>query len=218
MSVTQGFPNTVSDETFAQIFAPRNKGGKYNQVVSTLTGAVDQLEQPMHGLSIAHQDSVDADQTSEHMSKIEVRHSESSEGSIQIQLNAMSGQFLPFRPPPLPQPQSASSSETGVEQAVESQPQTRVYKAIFTLEETTLPDGQVAIVAHSPTLVEEDTVPKTFLERMALRQLRRGELRGRPDEMIALSVKRIRKLRMKKKKYKRLMKRTRTERRKLDRL
>lgn len=218
MSVTQGFPRAVSDETFAQIFVPRSRSSKYNDVVTTLSGTVDQLEQPMQGLSIAHQDSLAMDQTSEHMPKIEVRHQDGSEGSIQLQLNAMSGQFLPFRPPPFPQPQSTSTAETGADHAVDAQPQTRIYKAIFTLEETTEPNGEVRIVAHSPTLVEEDSTPKSFLERMALRQMRRDEVRGRPEEMIAISVKRQRKLKMKKKKYKKLMKRTRTERRKLDRV
>lgn len=219
MSVTQGFPRTVSDEAFAQIFAPRSKSSKFNDVMSTLSRTVDDLEQPMQGMSIGtQQDSVAVEQPHDHMPKIEVRHSEGSEGSLHIQLNAMSGQFLPFRPPPLPQPQSATPAETGAQEAVDAQPQTRVYKAIFTLEETTEPNGEVRIMAHSPTLIEEDSAPRTFLERMALRQLRREEVRGRADEMLTISVKRQRKLKMKKKKYKKLMKRTRTERRKLDRV
>ncbi|KAI1872071.1 uncharacterized protein JN550_004274 [Neoarthrinium moseri] len=220
MSVTQGFPRTVTDDAFAQIFAPRSKSDKFNDVMSTLSRTVDELEQPMQGLSVSgQQDSAAADALNDHMAKIEVRPMDGFEGDIQLQLNAMAGQFLPFRPPPAPQPESATA-ETGAQehQAVEAQPQHRVYKAIFTLEETTEPNGQVRILAHSPTLVEDDTVPRTFLERMALRQLRREEVRGRPDSMMAISVKRQRKLKMKKKKYKKLMKRTRNERRKLDRV
>ncbi|KAF3018232.1 hypothetical protein E8E14_013148 [Neopestalotiopsis sp. 37M] len=218
MSVTQGFPKAVSDESFAQIFATRNKNSKYNDVMSTLSRTVDDLEQPMHGLSITSQHDAGMDHAHDNMHKIEVRQPEGSEGSIHIQLNAMSGQFLPFRPPPLPQPVSIAAAETGAEEAVDAQPQTRVYKAIFTLEETTEPNGEVRIMAHSPTLVEENTAPRSFLERMALRQLRREQVRGQANEMYAISVKRQRKLKMKKKKYKKLMKRTRTERRKLDRV
>lgn len=215
MSVTHGFPKAVSDESFAQIFAPRSKSSKYNDVMSTLSRTVDDLEQPMHGLSIANDA---AEHPHDNMHKIEVRQPDGSEGSIQIQLNAMSGQYLPFRPPPLPQPVSNAAAETGAQEAADAQPQTRVYKAIFTLEETTEPNGEVRIMAHSPTLVEENTTPRSFLERMALRQLRREEGRGRVNDMYAISVKRQRKLKMKKKKYKKLMKRTRTERRKLDRV
>jgi hypothetical protein len=216
MSVTQGFPKVVTDEAFAQIFAAPTKANKFDDVMSTLSRTVDSLEHPMQGLNIAH-DSADATHT--HMPKIEVRAADGSAGSIQVQLNTMAGQFLPFRPPPLPQPEPASSAaEAGAETAAETQPQRRVYKAIFTLEETTEPNGEVRILAHSPTLVEENTTPRTFLERMALRQLRREESRRRPNDMYAISVKRQRKLKMKKKKYKKLMKRTRNERRKLDRV
>ncbi|KAH6657377.1 hypothetical protein BKA67DRAFT_655652 [Truncatella angustata] len=218
ISITQGFPRTVSNDDFAQIFVARSKNPKFSDVMSTLSRTVDDLEQPMQGLSMAHQDAMAAEQSADHMQKIEVRRPNGSEAGIQIQLNAMSGQFLPFRPPPLPQPQSAAPAETGAQEALDAQPTTRVYKAIFTLEETTEANGEVRIVAHSPTLVENDTVPKTFLERMALRQLRREEVRGQADQMVAISVKRQRKLKMKKKKYKKLMKRTRTERRKLDRV
>ncbi|KAH8682209.1 hypothetical protein BX600DRAFT_447987 [Xylariales sp. PMI_506] len=223
MSVTQGFPKAITDDAFAQIFAPAGKNtnnNKFNDVMSTLSKTVDDLEQPMQGLTIAgqHQDPAALDANNEQMHKIDLRHADGSESSVYVQLNAMSGQFLPFRPPPLPQPESATAAETGAEEAVEAAPHHRVYKAIFTLEETTDANGEVRITAHSPTLVEENSTPRTFLERMALRQLRREEVRGRPDEMMAISVKRQRKLKMKKKKYKKLMKRTRSERRKLDRL
>ncbi|KAG4218531.1 hypothetical protein PC116_g32989 [Phytophthora cactorum] len=90
---------------------------------------------------------------------------------------------------------------------------------MFTLEETTDDNGQIRIIAHSPQVVEEPRAPKTFLERMALRQIRwREEVRGQSPDMHAISVRRQRKLKMKKKKYKKLMKRTRNARRKLDRV
>ncbi|KAI0126390.1 hypothetical protein BJ170DRAFT_683983 [Xylariales sp. AK1849] len=219
MSVTQGFPRAVTDDAFARIFAPRSKAGKYSDVVSALSRTVDELEQPMQDLTISGQDEAATLDADDQLHRIEVRNSDGSESSMYVQLNAMSGQFLPFRPPPLPQPELAvTSTKTGAKEAVETTPQYRVYKAIFTLEETTEPNGEVRIVAHSPTLIDKDSTPRTFLERKAVRQLRRQEADGRPNEMIAISVKRQRKLKMKKKKYKKLMKRTRNERRKLDRV
>lgn len=218
MSVTQGFPKTVTDDAFAQIFAPRSKSNKYGDVMSTLSKTVDDLEQPMQSLTLGGQQDAASDENHDQMRRIEVRNSDGSESSIYVQLNAMSGQFLPFRPPPIPQPESAVRAETGAEEAVEREPHHRVYKAIFTLEETTDANGEVRILAHSPTLVEEESIPRTFLERMALRQLNRDESKGRLEDMMAISVRRQRKLKMKKKKYKKLMKRTRNERRKLDRV
>ena len=216
--MTQSFPKTINDDVFAQIFAPRSKGAKYNDVMSTLTRTVEELEQPMSGMTLnEQQESAMAGADTEGMQKIELRHPDGTESSFYIQLNAMAGQFVPFRPPPLPQPESAASAETGAENVVEPQEQHRVYKAVLTLEETTDANGEVRIVAHSPKLIEERTKPQPFISRMAVRQWRREEVRGRADKMMAISVRRQRKLRMKKKKYKKLMKRTRTERRKLDR-
>ena len=110
----------------------------------------------------------------------------------------------------------------------DQQLQTRVYKAVFTIEETTSSDGEVKILSHSPELIEEPgsgaggSAPRSFLERMALRQVRYEDARSQRDRMVdnsmlAISVKRQRKLKMKKKKYKKLMKKLRHERRKHDR-
>ncbi|GAB7352351.1 hypothetical protein MBLNU459_g2792t1 [Dothideomycetes sp. NU459] len=75
-----------------------------------------------------------------------------------------------------------------------------------------------------PTAVQEPGRRQTFLERMRDRQAQYEEYRDeraeqkRDDEaMHAISVKRQRKLKMKKHKYKKLMKRTRNLRRRLDR-
>ncbi|KAI1774796.1 hypothetical protein F4818DRAFT_418977 [Hypoxylon cercidicola] len=221
MSVTHSFPKTITEDAFAQIFASRSKNSKYNDVMSTLSRTVNELEEPMQNLSLDTQQSGEAvaDANGEPMHKIDVKNPDGTESSVYVQLNAMSGQFLPFRPPPLPQPENAVAAETGAEEAMEELPHHRVYKAMFTLEETTDQNGQIRIVAHSPQLVQEAPAPRTFLERMAQRQIRlREEVRGQSPGMLAISVRRQRKLKMKKKKYKKLMKRTRNIRRKLDRV
>lgn len=191
--------------------------------MSTISRTVDELEQPMQNLTLETQQGGETvtDANGEPMHKIDLKHPDGTQSSVYVQLNAMSGQFLPFRPPPLPQAENAGESEADakLEKMMENVPQTRVYKAMFTLEESTDENGQLRIVAHSPELVEEAPAPRTFLERMAMRQIRwREEARGESPEMLAISVKRQRKLKMKKKKYKKLMKRTRNERRKLDRI
>ncbi|KAI0837190.1 hypothetical protein F5Y06DRAFT_93393 [Hypoxylon sp. FL0890] len=217
MSVTHSFPKMVTDDAFAQIFAPRTKNSKYNDVISSLSRTVDELEQPMQNMTPDTQQGGETitDANGEPMHKIDLKHPDGTESSVYIQLNSMSGHFLPFRPPPLPQPESAVEEEMVAEDLAHH----RVYKAMLTLEETTDEDGRIRIVAHSPKLVEEAPTPRTFLERMAMRQVRwREEVRGQGHDMIAISVRRQRKLKMKKKKYKKLMKRTRNVRRKLDRV
>ncbi|CAK7200818.1 hypothetical protein SEUCBS139899_003517 [Sporothrix eucalyptigena] len=223
--------------------------------------------------------------------QLEFKNADGSDAGIYVQLNSLSGQFLPFQPPPPPVPEmteaeagaeenAASTSETAPNSITfeiadgeltstgnsaalvdeDTEPRsTRVFKAILTIEEQLDDNGEVRIVAHSPQILEEgaegaasavselpeDVVPRSFFERMALRQLRFEDALQRQrnansiangsvvrhqrlpsayhdgtsglPHMMALSVKRQKKLKMKKKKYKKLMKRTRTLRRKLDR-
>ncbi|OTA92361.1 hypothetical protein M434DRAFT_396456 [Hypoxylon sp. CO27-5] len=222
MSVTHSFPKAITEDAFAQIFAPRTKNNKYNDVISSLSRTVDELEQPMQNLTLdtQHDGQAMTDANGEPMHKINLKHTDGTESSVYVQLDAMSGQFLPFRPPPLPQAEGAAQAETGREEMVaEHLPHHRTYKAMFTLEESTDENGQIRIVAHSPQLVEETPTPRTFLGRMAMRQIRwREDGRDQSPDMVAISVRRQRKLKMKKKKYKKLMKRTRNIRRKLDRV
>ena len=238
MSVTHSFPKTVSDDAFAQIFASRTKNSKANEVMSTLSNAVDQLEEPMRSVNLEPPQETAATDSNGDQMRIEVRHADGSGSNVYVQLNAMSGQFLPFRPPPAPQPATAtpatSTSEAGAvqEEAARASAtpatETRVYKAMFTLEETVDANGETRILAHSPQLLEEETdaagtdmaapsgAPRSYLDRV--RQAQREQARRRAPGMLAISVRRQRKLKMKKKKYKKLMRRTRNERRKLDRV
>ncbi|KAM3449577.1 hypothetical protein MY3296_006797 [Beauveria thailandica] len=225
ISITQTMPRTVSDEHFASIFATRSKTSRISETMSTLSDTIDQLEGPMAQMTIGGQD----EQMQSGMQRLEVRNADGSESSVYLQVDTMSGDFLPFRPPPLPMAQTAGEGETGsmaaaTAEAAEENPQHRVYKAMFTIEESTEADGQIRIVAHSPRIINEEQ-PRSFIERLAQRQLRFDEARARRangdhaagETMEAISVKRQRKLRMKKKKYKKFMKRTRNLRRKLDR-
>ncbi|KAF7553610.1 hypothetical protein G7Z17_g3515 [Cylindrodendrum hubeiense] len=216
ISVTQTMPRTVSDEHFASIFASRTKSNRLSDTMSTLSDTIDQLEGPMAQMTIGGQQ--EGQGMGEAMHKVDIKNADGSESSMYLQIDTMSGEFLPFRPPPLPQPQAAAQADSAVaeSEAVEDVPQHRVYKALFTIEESTDPDGQIRIMAHSPRIMN-DAQPRSFLERLALRQLKFDEAQGGRRDMHAISVKRQRKLKMKKKKYKKLMKRTRNLRRKLDR-
>jgi hypothetical protein len=200
-------PRAVTHEQFAKIFATRSKSAKVHDTMTTLSQTIDQIEGPMASMTIGGNGQQEADG----LQRVDVRNADGSEQSITLQVDAMSGDFLPFRPPPLPQPQE-SFETSAAETEVEETPQHRSYKAMFTIEESTDADGQMRIMAHSPEMVQ-DRQPRGFLERMAQRQMKADEAR----DMHAISVRRQRKLRMKKKKYKKLMKRTRNERRSLGR-
>ncbi|KAL2129451.1 hypothetical protein VTI74DRAFT_7791 [Chaetomium olivicolor] len=228
ISVTQLLPKTVTDDAFAQIFTPRTRDNRVSDVLSTLSQTVNDLEEPLSRMSISSGDK-QAQEAEDGSTKLSLKHADGTETNVYIQLNSMSGHYLPYTPPPAPQPVSetvpveaeSANSAIAEELAAEQEPQTRVYKAMVTIEETVDANGQYKVVAHSPELVEEDSqvAPRSFLERMAWRQLRYDEARQQQGRIMqAISVKRQRKLRMKKKKYKKLMKKTRNLRRKLDRL
>ena len=167
----------------------------------------------------------------DHMQSMQVRNADGSESSVYVQVDHMSGDFLPFRPPPLPQPQpnleadtaAAAEAEAAAADADADAAHHRSYKAMFTIEENTEANGEIRIVAHSPQILNgnessQQQQPRSFVQRLAQRQLKFEDAQSNSGrDMYGLSVLRRRRLRMKKKKYKKLMKRTRNERRKLDR-
>lgn len=206
-------PKPMSNEHFATIFAQPSKSKKAQDTISAISSTIDQLETPMAQLSV---DSPEA-QSGDVVHTMGFRHADGTETNIHLRVDAMSGEFFPFRPPPAPEPNAAAAADNMAAMQHESHDESsshRVYKAVFTIEETTQADGQIRILAHSPRIVE--TPPRSFIERLAQRQLKFDEAQGARG-MYAISVRRQRKLRMKKKKYKKLMRRTRNLRRKLDR-
>lgn len=242
--MTRGLPRNVTDDAFASIFATPTRGQKAAEVMTTLSQTVETLEkQPLAGLSTQQQQQADAEAAHGDAPAMHMRHADGSESNVSVtmQVQTMSGHFLPFRPPPLPLPESATNAakqaaaeaRAAAAEEEDAATQTRVYKAVFTIEETTDANGEVKIMAHSPELIEEDRslsseaaeardaaeealadaqAPQTFLGRMAQRQLRFEDPQARREGMWTISVKRQRKIKMKKKKYKKLTRRLRHER------
>ncbi|RCI12218.1 hypothetical protein L249_1355 [Ophiocordyceps polyrhachis-furcata BCC 54312] len=205
ISITHPIPRSVTNEHFAAIFTPRVKN---NKPITSYENNIDTLDTSMSQMTIG------SHRQQEHDYKVDVRNADGSPSNIYLAIDSMSGQFSPYRLPPLPQPttavveaQSPATANAAAETASVDEPQYRKYQAIFTIEETLEPDGQYRVVAHSPRIVR-GTLGRSFLERLARRQLRFDESRS-PGAMQALSVRRQRKLKMKKKKYKKLQKRMR---------
>ncbi|UZP33074.1 hypothetical protein NXS19_000890 [Fusarium pseudograminearum] len=130
ISVTQTMPRAVTDEHFASIFAARSRNNKLADTESTLSSTIEQLEGPMAQMTIGGQEGQEV------MHKVDIKNPDGTESSMYLQIDTMSGEFLPFRPPPLPQVEAAGESESVVAEAeaVEDVPQHRVYKALFTIE------------------------------------------------------------------------------------
>ena len=166
--------------------------------------------------------------------------------NLHFNLQELARNFRPFVPPPAPVPVSSQDQAEEIASS-ESKPQAKPvikqksYTATLTIHETTSSDGRKQYRTHTSPIVEEPAhsaasheegeevtyfppAPRNqpFLGRMRERQLayedRLEERSGGGEVWRTISVKRQRKLKMKKHKYKKLMKRTKNLRRRLDRL
>ena len=154
---------------------------------------------------------------------------------IQINLQELAKTFRPFVPPPPPVPMDAMQKATSkMPKTVAKRRRTtqKSYSTTLTILESTHPNGRKTYKAQTSPICEEPVIESTnlmdlppasrqpFLGHMWERQRHLEKWRdNRPVKSMwrAISVKRQRKLKMKKHKYKKLMRRTRNLRRRLDR-
>ena len=163
----------------------------------------------------------------------ETKHLDRAPGNeVGMSLQQLTDRFRPFMPPPAPVPmESPEAQRQKHEVAEQAKTQKKSYSTVLTILESTHPNGQKTYEARTSPIVEDpenssvtprqapsSSTSTSFLERMRIRQEKWEDFRDeRARNMEALSTKRQRKLKMKKHKYKKLMKRTRNLRRKLDR-
>ncbi|KAL6715641.1 hypothetical protein ACLMJK_006602 [Lecanora helva] len=161
--------------------------------------------------------------------------------TLHFNLQELAKRFRPFVPPPAPVPlnprtellpklpEEAQESSQGKAQPA---PVRKSYTTTLTIHETSYPNGQRTYKTHTTPIIEDPAsglpensirylppIPQSqpFLGRMRQRQVQYLDRLGEREAWIAISVKRQRKLKMKKHKYKKLMKRTKNLRRRLDR-
>ena len=179
--------------------------------MSTLAGTINKVE-PATQLLV---ETTNGDAPGEQEARTS-QHVENSLQSVFDGINAMSGDFAPYTIPPSPRHNSEQVVISQGDAKAQAQPQlgadeaghTVRYTALMTIDRTTKPNGEVLVV---PRLIQLNTSnPK---DKESRRRRRMNLIRW-----YLISVKRIRKLKMKKKKYKKIMKKTRNMRRKLDRL
>ncbi|PGH00371.1 hypothetical protein AJ79_08223 [Helicocarpus griseus UAMH5409] len=161
---------------------------------------------------------------------------------LRISIQDFAKRLRPFNPPPPPVPmESFGEQDVAVEaEAAESEQQEGLkeqsYSTVLTITESTHTDGRKTYEAHSSPLVRidnKDAPSSTAYEGEIIEDQGGSFSISEPElgqqehqtprstglsrrKMFALSVKRQRKLKMKKHKHKKLMRRTRMLRRKLD--
>jgi hypothetical protein len=232
ISITSPVPPVSTNASFDSIFQPQALNNKRTMMdnIQTLSSGIESLEAALR----TREQKPGKEEFIP--SEAEVKH---LDGAPPASVDQLMAQFIPFRPPPAPVPfdQPAEAEVTPFQPHEEPQAQAapihkRSWSTAVIVTESMDASGNRTYSASTAPMVEiqvpaqensrdldEIEIRQPFLERMKLRQNTYDRYRdgqGRPD-MLLISVKRQRKLKMKKHKYKKLMKKTRLLRRKLDR-
>ncbi|OAL48955.1 hypothetical protein IQ07DRAFT_644970 [Pyrenochaeta sp. DS3sAY3a] len=189
ISIQHPSPAVVAIEEFNSIFDPDRASDAEAMAIQETKDVLGDFLQRMHdAIDLQEERRADAAQIQQQVIHIDAVPTQES-------IEEWVAKLPPFSPPP------AVMSHDQFASPVEAEAEAEAYSAI---------DFSTSInqrVPEAPLPAAKAEGAKTFRQHVARR--RRG--------MLLISVKRQRKLKMKKHKYKKLMKRTRLERRKLDR-
>ncbi|KAL1592673.1 hypothetical protein SLS60_011089 [Paraconiothyrium brasiliense] len=224
ISLDQAIPPVATNSSFESIFAPRSPYNRKTTVdnIQTLSSGIETLEAAL----AVHEEPAPARGASQNQLQY-------SDSTPQVSLEELMSRLVPFRPPPPPMASGEAAETNKITEDVVAAPaqiKNRSWSSTVVVTESMDASGKPVYSATTTPMVEiadsaaenepeQYMVQQPFLDRMSQRQNTNNRSRGilrRPD-MLVISVKRQRKLKMKKHKYKKLMKRTRLERRKLDR-
>ncbi|KAL4992533.1 hypothetical protein BDW68DRAFT_51466 [Aspergillus falconensis] len=209
ISVSTTVPPPSTPEAFDSIFTKQASKNSSDDVILTLSSAVNSMEHAAHHL--AESDGI--------MSAFEMG-SNQLDGldmtELKMSVEEMTKRLRPFNPPPPPTPYVASTE-------AEQPHETSSYSAVLTIQESTLSDGSKTYEAHTSPLVQARTmeapaaeVADAIIDVPQNSQTTYIERLRNPGTMQALSTRRRRIRKMKNHKFKKLLRRTRTLRRKLD--
>ncbi|KAG9836231.1 hypothetical protein KCU98_g5003, partial [Aureobasidium melanogenum] len=231
LSLGSAIPPAADMTAFNTIFEPKPKQQKTNgDVIFTLSNAINSIESQQRdsdlGWEIIQESSSNAD----------IKHLDGVPRSRSLE--DLVAQLKPFTAPPPPSPVNVEQQQRKVRAAPAPTVSQKHFKTTITVTENKRSDGVTFYTASAtppePAAIKEApsaTSTTPFKDRLRNRELNFMEkeleqhrsdisiLEGENSkgEMHAISVKRQRKLKMKKHKYKKLMKRTRNLRRRLDR-
>ena len=221
---------------------------KPTDVIYTLSSAVDTFENAASGNNNQNSQPMTQAQVDLHGAVTQAspsnaepspHHLDLPAKTFHINLQELVKSFRPYMKPPPPIPTDSTITEEAPQetpQLIELQSESvisrKTYTTTLTIHENTHRSGRKSYKTHTTPIIEGpgsiqgDTdvyLPRAphgqpFLGRMRERQIRYMDRLGDYEIWQAISVKRQRKLKMKKHKYKKLMKRTKNLRRRLDRL
>ena len=214
--MTTTVPPTSSTDAFEAIFSSKRPlKNEPEDVIFTLSSAVQSMEHGAQGMS----ESEDNFRTFTEQDG-ELRMLDGSDAKMSVE--EYTRRLRPFQPPPPPVPMDASATEAAESTDSQIDNEYQTYSTVLTIREARGADGRKTYEAHTGPFVRSEmedpsgvrdevtidapsTSGMTYLERVRNNRT-----------MHAISTKRRRKVKMKKHKFKKLMKRTRTLRRKLD--
>ncbi|KAL4879688.1 hypothetical protein BJY04DRAFT_92701 [Aspergillus karnatakaensis] len=217
ISVSTTVPPISSSEAFDSLFATKqtSKNGS-DDVIFTLSSAVNSMENVAHRFAENDGSMGGFDFENGQIDGLDM-------SELKLSVEEYTRRLRPFQPPPPPVPYVSSKDLVAAESGDLHQPQETSYSTVLTIQESTHSDGSKTYEAHTTPFIQARSmeapgadeieavidVPRssdtTYIER----------LRNNAT-MHALSTRRRRKLKMKKHKFKKLLRRTRTLRRKLD--
>ncbi|KAI7970784.1 hypothetical protein EIK77_007964 [Talaromyces pinophilus] len=222
ISVSAPVPPTSNEKTFNAIFEANKsqRGNRAADVINTLTSAVASMEHAMHGHnqqnSLRHAVTQASVSNAEPAARV-IHLDDVSEEELHSSIAEFASRLTPFQPPPAPEPYNSEQAANENVEAVndDADANIRTYSTVLTIRETAYADGQRTIeTSFAPLVPSEETAAaidepvvgagKSYIERTVNRT------------MYTISVRRQRKLKMKKHKFKKLLRKTRTLRRKLD--
>ncbi|KAI4743617.1 hypothetical protein E4T50_06012 [Aureobasidium sp. EXF-12298] len=231
LSLGTAIPPAADIAAFNNLFEPKSKQQKTNQdVIFTLSNAIDGIESKQRDSDLSW------DIIQESASESDVKHLDGVPRSRSLE--DLVAQLKPFTAPQPPAPVNVEQQQRKARATPAPTVSQKHFKTTITVTENKRSDGVTFYTASAsppePAAIKEgpsSTSTTPFKDRLRNREVNYIEkqleqhrsdisiLEGESSkgEMHAISVKRQRKLKMKKHKYKKLMKRTRNLRRRLDR-
>lgn len=221
ISVNTTVPPTSSSEAFEAIFSKKLLKNEPDDVIFTLSSTVQSMENSA-GMSESDEQFNQLHQSFTSDANGELQMVDGSDAKLSVE--ELTRRLRPFHPPPPPVPMDMNDSMPETMESAEAENQGTTYSTVLTIRESRHADGRKTYEAHTGPFVRDEMEAPTDMQDGATIDAPTGSTSGMTyierqrhnRTMHAISTKRRRKVKMKKHKFKKLMRRTRTLRRKLD--
>ncbi|RJE21179.1 hypothetical protein PHISCL_06483 [Aspergillus sclerotialis] len=214
ISVTTTVPPPSSSETFDAIFSSKKPPKSAQQdVIYTLSSAIDSME------TAAQQHGAEEEGPVYHFDGEGSQFDAMNMSDLKVSVENMARQFRPFQPPPAPVPFDESKDVSEVEQVSPRSTEGSSYSTVLTIRESTSPDGRTTFNLHTSPFIRTSDMEAPGAIETDMADPRPGSTyieRLRHNRMQAMSTRRRRRIKMKKHKWKKRLRATRSIRQKLD--